>query len=1080
MIDVYVSPRSVGSSSRLPYPESISSLVPPHQLGSIRPIEVLEARIAPAFAAVVGLATLSGEDGFRMVGASEGDRFGVSVSSVGDINGDGIDDLIVGAYEANPTGTNTGAAYVFFGKTGAFVGDFGLSRLNGSNGFRITGGAEDDAFGFSVSAAGDVNGDGFDDVIVGAYRADGSAANTGAAYVLYGKGTAFAASISVNSLNGNNGFKINGAQGNDQIGFAVSSAGDFDGDGLDDLLIGSYGASPNGPLSGETYVVMGNAGGFGSSLDLSDLDGTNGFRISGVSANDRSGAAVSSAGDINGDGRDDLIIGAPTAPGGESLGETYVVYGTAGVQEANLDLSSLDGINGFKIIGELSQEQTGFSVGSAGDVNGDGLDDILVGAFQADPNGTDSGSAYLIFGSSFGFGSLLALSLLDGSNGFRMNGNGSFTLAGFSVSSAGDVNADSFDDILIGAPGSSHSAFVVLGHSGEFSPLVQLGALDGTNGFAVQGIPLEEGGRSARTIGDINGDSADDFIVGASRAQANGPDSGSAYIVFGQPGPPSLSIGDVTVLERGPAVTRATFTVTLSSPSTQSITVEYSTVAEGAEADVDFVPIISGMLTFAPGHTRQTISVTILNDNLREEIETFSVVLDSSVNAPILDAVGEATILDDDSPVEKSTSVVFRDIDGDQVTITLAGGKLEAGDIIFAADGTIETLDLTRFAAEGSDPASKPLNLTIGVKSPRGGTGDGLVQIGLINAFGVDLGTVKIFGDVERILGGDADFGKAAIRSLTISGSLGPLVAGESAAATELRGDVGSFNIRGGMRNASIEIDGAVGTIKIDGDLLGEGGMSMAGVQEFAETGNGPRIGGGLPIGAVVASSIKSFNVGGQVQGGAVSTAGDVGNVKVGGDMRNSSLVSGGVVRVVKIFGKLVSDDAAEPTIITALAKLSPDRASRAVGINALTVKGDVENARILVGYNAAGDGLNPDASIGKVSVGGNWKASSLASGVLDNGNDDFGINDSVIPEAVADQILARITSIVIRGEATGSSTPGDHFGIVAELISSVRINGIKIPLVKNIPDNILLDDVPGMGATTMDFRIVEVVRPTV
>ena len=142
--------------------------------------------------------------------------------------------------------------------------------------------------------------------------------------------------LNLSRLDGTNGFRLDGIDAFDHSGTSVAGTGDVNGDGIDDLIIGAYGADPDG----ESYVVFGTDTGFGASLDLSALDGLNGFRLDG------SGGPVAGAGDVNGDGFDDLIVGAPGAANG--AGVTYVVFGTDAGVAATLDLSALDGSNGFR------------------------------------------------------------------------------------------------------------------------------------------------------------------------------------------------------------------------------------------------------------------------------------------------------------------------------------------------------------------------------------------------------------------------------------------------------------------------------------------------------------------------------------------------------------------------------------------------------------------------------------------------------------------------------------------------------------------------------------------------------------
>ena len=232
-------------------------------------------------------------------------------------------------------------------------------------------------------------------------------------------------SIELSSLDGNDGFVLNGVGVGDRSGYAVSSAGDINGDGLDDLLIGAVGADLNGDgYAGQSYVVFGgmSIGGNGS-IELSSLDGSNGFVLNGIDSFDWSGRSVGDVGDINNDGFDDLVIGADrAAPNGDTrAGESYVVFGGASVgNSGSIELSSLDGNDGFVLNGIDVFDYSGASVDGAGDVNGDGISDLIVGAVFADPNATfNAGESYVVFGDvDIGNSGSIELSGFDGTDGF--------------------------------------------------------------------------------------------------------------------------------------------------------------------------------------------------------------------------------------------------------------------------------------------------------------------------------------------------------------------------------------------------------------------------------------------------------------------------------------------------------------------------------------------------------------------------------------------------------------------------------------------------------------------------------------
>lgn len=425
--------------------------------------------------------------GFVINGQFPGDRSGTKVASAGDVNRDGLGDIVIGA-------PNAGRSFIVFGKTDSTPVD--LSSL-GAGGFVINGASPGDQSANSLASAGDLNGDGLSDLIIGANLADPSSnrKDAGQSFVVLGESTP----VDLNLSNlGKKGFVINGQSAGDGSGASVASAGDVNGDGFADLIIGSPASDAPDPFgfnNGVSYVVFGNKS--TAPVELDTLK-TGGFQIlGGDSYGGRAGASVASAGDFDGDGLADLIIGAPgTDPTlcmcGESRSEagvSYLVYGKSGNQSVdlwNLRLSSSS--TGFAMNGQSAGDRSGSSVASLGDVNGDGLADVIIGAPNAAPGSParqGAGRSYVVFGGrKLGDPSELS-DITDGyaSYGFAINGNDVYGASGFSVASAGDFNGDGLPDIIVSAPGVSKqagSSYLIFGSTkgafSSFSDVDQLGS----------------------------------------------------------------------------------------------------------------------------------------------------------------------------------------------------------------------------------------------------------------------------------------------------------------------------------------------------------------------------------------------------------------------------------------------------------------------------------------------------------------------------------------------------------------------------------------------------------------------------
>jgi Ca2+-binding RTX toxin-like protein len=311
---------------------------------------------------------------------TDGAFVGSSVASAGDINNDGIDDVIIGANQDGSGGNYAGRAFVLYGSLNG-IGNINLATLTPTQGFALQGTQASGFAGLDVAGLGDVNGDGIDDLAVSAPNQDGG---TGNIYVYYGK-TGGLTSTTLAPIAPANGFIIHGASAQTRTGWSLSSAGDVNGDGRDDIIF-SNGAFATGF---ETYLIFGQAGGIGT-LNLASLSASQGFKLQPATPGSL-GGQVSAAGDVDGDGFDDLLIGVGN---GDLSGNAYVIYGNASISSATLGIS-----DGLVIVGTpATGDAFGMDVASAGDVNGDGAADLIIGAWRGNIGGFARGAAYIIYG----------------------------------------------------------------------------------------------------------------------------------------------------------------------------------------------------------------------------------------------------------------------------------------------------------------------------------------------------------------------------------------------------------------------------------------------------------------------------------------------------------------------------------------------------------------------------------------------------------------------------------------------------------------------------------------------------------
>jgi hypothetical protein len=413
--------------------------------------------------------------------------FGLSVSAAGDLNGDGYADVIVGAPYYDNGQTDEGRAYVYHGS---------VTGLSTAPDWTAESDQADAAFAHCVSVAGDVNGDGYSDVIVGAPLYDNGQTDEGRAYVYHGSAAGLAATPD---------WTAESDQANAWFGFTVSGAGDVNGDGYSDVIVGAPFYDNGETDEGRAYVYHGSATGLSATPDwIAESDQADAYF----------GAALSTAGDVNGDGYSDVIVGAHSYDNGQTNeGRAYVYHGSATGLSLTPDWTA-----------ESDQAGAVFGVwlSSAGDVNGDGYSDVIVGARDYDNGQTNEGRAYVYHGSAAG---------LSIAPDWTAESDLTGAYFGNSVSGAGDVNGDGYSDVIVGAcnygSGQTNEGRAYVFHGSATGLSV---APDWT---AESNQSYAYFGNSVSAAGDVNGDGYSDVIVGAYRYDNGQYDEGRAYVYHG-------------------------------------------------------------------------------------------------------------------------------------------------------------------------------------------------------------------------------------------------------------------------------------------------------------------------------------------------------------------------------------------------------------------------------------------------------------------------------------------------------------------------------------------------------------------